>query len=528
MFRTALWTERWALSAVLMVCCGAPSQAQQPGTLGPAITSVSPIAPQAAQNIVIRGSGFGVQPAYDGDSPFIMVSNLTRNWRAGCRARPECGPGDDRVTLRVTEWSDSEIRIEGFTGRIAPRGPNILNAGDKAEVWVWNAQTGAGPATYLLTVGSGTSPVGGIEERSVSVPANRSWTATGIELHQGDAVTISASGVIRTNLNGATATPAGTPPNCSVAGRVRFPFTAPQFPCWSLVGRVGRAGRAFEVGTGTSFRATTTGELYLGVNDNVFGDNSGAWTAIVAVSPLGSTIRTSSTSPVPSSSGGVTVVVPGNQPWTATGVNLKPDELFTVTASGGVSFSAGSPPVGPRGELPDCLTVFSGPYGWRAHAFLANNLPCDSLLGRIGEKGAIFEIGTGMTFRAKGSGQLYLGVNDNVFGDNSGSWTATIKTGTPANASAEGRTLAKQPQSLSKPEPMRSSDQEIVSDINAKLWQDSVLKTLDVRVNSHNGVVTLAGTVNTELQKAAVERIASTENGVGQVIDQLVVAPTIR
>lgn len=69
------------------------------------------------------------------------------------------------------------------------------------------------------------------------------------------------------------------------------------------------------------------------------------------------------------------------------------------------------------------------------------------------------------------------------------------------------------------------SDGTIISDINAKLWQDSVLKTFDIRVASQNGAVTLTGTVNTELEKAAVERIAKAEPGVQQVIDQLVVSP---
>ena len=125
----------------------------------------------------------------------------------------------------------------------------------------------------------------------------------------------------------------------------------------------------------------------------------------------------------------VSIIVPGNQPWTATGVNLKQGELFSVTASGGVAFSAGSPPEGPGGDPQDCMTLANGPSGWRAQAFVANNLPCYSLLGRIGEEGAIFEIGTGSTLKSRSSGRLYLGVNDNYFPDNSGSWKANISVG---------------------------------------------------------------------------------------------------
>ncbi|HEY6289966.1 MAG TPA: BON domain-containing protein [Terriglobia bacterium] len=67
------------------------------------------------------------------------------------------------------------------------------------------------------------------------------------------------------------------------------------------------------------------------------------------------------------------------------------------------------------------------------------------------------------------------------------------------------------------------SDQTIVDNINAKLFADSTLKTLDVRVSSQGGVVTLRGSVATRLEKAAVDRIASTEPGVQKVVDSLMI-----
>lgn len=67
------------------------------------------------------------------------------------------------------------------------------------------------------------------------------------------------------------------------------------------------------------------------------------------------------------------------------------------------------------------------------------------------------------------------------------------------------------------------NDQAITSDIQTKLFQDPVLKTLDIQVSTEKGVVTLSGNVNTDLEKAAVERFANQENGVKQVVDQLAV-----
>jgi len=66
-------------------------------------------------------------------------------------------------------------------------------------------------------------------------------------------------------------------------------------------------------------------------------------------------------------------------------------------------------------------------------------------------------------------------------------------------------------------------DNAITSDIQAKLFADPVLKTRDIRVNSQKGVVTLSGTVSTELEKAAAERFAAREDGVKSVVNMLTV-----
>jgi hypothetical protein len=68
-----------------------------------------------------------------------------------------------------------------------------------------------------------------------------------------------------------------------------------------------------------------------------------------------------------------------------------------------------------------------------------------------------------------------------------------------------------------------SQDQSIISDIQAKLFSDSVLKTLDIRVFCKDGAVTLAGSVETDLERAAVERIARQEPGVSAVLNNLAV-----
>jgi hypothetical protein len=67
-------------------------------------------------------------------------------------------------------------------------------------------------------------------------------------------------------------------------------------------------------------------------------------------------------------------------------------------------------------------------------------------------------------------------------------------------------------------------DKGITTNIQAKLFNDPVLKTRDIHVASSNGIVTVSGTVGTDLEKAAVERIATQEEGVRNVVDMLSVA----
>lgn len=116
-----------------------------------------------------------------------------------------------------------------------------------------------------------------------------------------------------------------------------------------------------------------------------------------------------------------TVTVIGNQPWTDTGVDLNAGETVSVSANGSVSFSRGGQAIGPQGDQPSCA-VFHNP----RVPYVARDLRCHSLIGRIGSLGTFFEVGSSTQFRAPVTGRLYLGVNDNFFPDNSGNWTAVI------------------------------------------------------------------------------------------------------
>ncbi len=112
---------------------------------------------------------------------------------------------------------------------------------------------------------------------TLSIPATQAWTDTGIDLAVGSSVNITASGTIYIAGSDPGKTPDGDP-NCTAPSS----FVAPGLHCWSLIGNIAN-GTPFQVGSSTKFSASAAGRLYLGVNDEVFGDNSGNWTATITI-----------------------------------------------------------------------------------------------------------------------------------------------------------------------------------------------------------------------------------------------------
>ena len=119
-----------------------------------------------------------------------------------------------------------------------------------------------------------------------------------------------------------------------------------------------------------------------------------------------------------------TISVPGAQPWTDTGVSVLAGDSVSVTA-GGIIHIAGSDPGKTPDGAPGCIATDSPTDNWEAPG-----LTCWSMIGRIGDNQA-FEIGSTNTFTAASSGELFLGVNDDYFPDNSGAWSASITDTTP-------------------------------------------------------------------------------------------------
>jgi len=117
----------------------------------------------------------------------------------------------------------------------------------------------------------------GIRERQVFVPANVQWMDTNIDVQAGQDIYFDAGGDVRWRPDRRDG-PAGeqnspTNPNRPIPNR----------PAGSLIGRVGAGSTDyFFIGANRGpFRMRSSGRLFLGVNDDVLQDNSGAFRVVV-------------------------------------------------------------------------------------------------------------------------------------------------------------------------------------------------------------------------------------------------------
>jgi hypothetical protein len=105
----------------------------------------------------------------------------------------------------------------------------------------------------------------------VAVVAERPWTSTGLTVQRGEVLTFNASGEAQMG-NGETARPSGSGTDRKIQNA-----PLPQVPPGALIARVGN-GAPFPIGGPT---ATVTmpaaGQLFLGLNDDHHGDNSGGF-----------------------------------------------------------------------------------------------------------------------------------------------------------------------------------------------------------------------------------------------------------
>jgi hypothetical protein len=117
------------------------------------------------------------------------------------------------------------------------------------------------------------------------------------------------------------------------------------------------------------------------------------------------------------SGGDRVITLPANTQWMDTGLTVRQGQQLTISASGQATLSAnGNDKANPNGSL----------NGRRAQNSPLPQELAGALIGRIGN-GRPFGIGSGpINIAAPGSGQLYIGINDDGMDDNSGQFEVRI------------------------------------------------------------------------------------------------------
>lgn len=106
----------------------------------------------------------------------------------------------------------------------------------------------------------------------VTVDAAHPWVDSGLTVSKGEHLSFSAEGTIQW----------GAQPD-QVAGPEGHGAKGGKLGKGGLIGRVGMTGKPFAIGTTrTPLMMPKNGELFLGINDFVFGDNAGAFTVAIS------------------------------------------------------------------------------------------------------------------------------------------------------------------------------------------------------------------------------------------------------
>jgi serine/threonine-protein kinase len=117
----------------------------------PAIATVGAFGASGSQAVQINGSCFGTgNTSSEADTAYFRITDRTTGWNA-CWTND---PGTDSITCDISSWTASEITFGGFTGGYGT-GTWVVSDGDDLEIQVWNPQSGEGPATCQVIVGSG-------------------------------------------------------------------------------------------------------------------------------------------------------------------------------------------------------------------------------------------------------------------------------------------------------------------------------------------------------------------------------------
>jgi hypothetical protein len=127
------------------------------------------------------------------------------------------------------------------------------------------------------TASAPTANAAGTSGTGLVVSAKEQWTPTGLVVRRGETITFNTTGEVQlSTANDDPASAVGVK-----SGRVTASAPVPRATAGALIGRVGN-GQPFLIGNQTSVTMPASGQLFLGVNDDHFADNSGEFRVEIA------------------------------------------------------------------------------------------------------------------------------------------------------------------------------------------------------------------------------------------------------
>lgn len=288
------------------------------------------------------------------------------------------------------------------------------------------------------------------QTRTIDVALEPNWIDSGVDVRRGERVRVDASGTIyagRTRI-----TPAGlstTDPSAPL----------PRAAEGELIGVIGNDFDApvVELGSSREFTADRDGRLYLTVNRGSYNDARGAFNVRIRkevdltamrnaddrndsydpfgfpadpTQPAPTRTRRRSGSDFPSDrrSGRTlerTITVQGNEArGVDTGVEVRSGDQVTITATGSVTAGQRVGVVSADGARTGASSIFG--VSRRPVPNAGVGALIGYLLSPTGQQSQPFLVGTQLTLTAQSDGTLYLLINDDDYGDNSGSFTVRI------------------------------------------------------------------------------------------------------
>jgi hypothetical protein len=176
-----------------------------------------------------------------------------------------------RVQGQLIAVRDGVIEFEGQRGLFGGRERVRVDREDVARIELddFDRERDRGDA---FGGSSGGGRPSGMREREIYVSSIQAWTDVGVTVRAGQEVYFSASGRVRWG-PGRQDGPSGE--NGSPRNDAR---PIPSRPAAALIGRIGDGDDLFFIGAESGgIRMRSSGRLYLGINDDMLGDNSGTF-----------------------------------------------------------------------------------------------------------------------------------------------------------------------------------------------------------------------------------------------------------